>query len=43
MLWIKRDFSEIELTILERIFTVCVNQLQEPWENVVKEIGRAHV
>ncbi len=38
MLWIKREiFSEIELTILERIFfTVCVNQLQEPWENVVK-------
>lgn len=32
----ERDFSEIELTILERIFTVCVNQLQEPWENVVK-------
>lgn len=27
----ERDFSEIELTILERIFTVCVNQLQEPW------------
>ena len=26
----ERDFSEIELTILERIFTVCVNQLQEP-------------
>ncbi len=32
----ERDFSEIELTILERIFTVCVNLLQEPWENVVK-------
>ena len=31
-----RDFSEIELSILERIFTVCVNLMQEPWENVVK-------
>lgn len=32
----ERDFSEIELTILERIFSICVNQLREPWENVVK-------
>lgn len=32
----EREFSEIELTILERIFTICVNLLQEPWENVVK-------
>ena len=32
----ERDFSEIELSILERIFTVCVNLMQEPWENVVK-------
>ncbi len=31
-----RDYSEIELTILERIFTICVNLLQEPWQNVVK-------
>lgn len=31
-----RDFSEIELTILERIFTICVNLLQEPWQNVVQ-------
>lgn len=31
-----RDFSEIELTILERIFSICVNLLQEPWQNVVK-------
>lgn len=30
-----RDFSEIELVILERIFTICVNLLREPWENVV--------
>lgn len=32
----ERDFSEIELTVLERIFTICVNLLQEPWNNVVK-------
>lgn len=31
-----RDFSEIELTVLERIFTICVNLLQEPWKNVVE-------
>ncbi len=32
----EREFSEIELTILERIFSICVNLLREPWENVVK-------
>lgn len=31
----EREFSEIELSILERIFTICVNLLREPWENVV--------
>lgn len=31
-----RDFSEIELSIIERIFSICVNLLQEPWKNVVK-------
>ena len=31
-----REFSEIELTIIERIFTVCVNLMAEPWTNVVK-------
>ena len=31
----ERDFSEIELLIVERIMTVCVNLLVEPWENVV--------
>jgi flagellar motor switch protein FliM len=31
-----RDFSEIELSILERIFTICVNLLREPWKNVVE-------
>lgn len=30
-----RDFSEIELTILERMFNICVNLLREPWANVV--------
>lgn len=31
-----RDYSEIELGILERIFTICINMLQEPWKNVVE-------
>lgn len=30
-----REFSEIELLVIERILTVCVNLLHEPWENVV--------
>lgn len=30
-----RDFSEIELLILERIMVVCVELLSEPWQNVV--------
>lgn len=30
-----RDYSEIELVILERIFTICVNLLREPWQSVV--------
>jgi len=30
-----RDFSEIELTIIERVFTVMTNLLSEPWANVV--------
>ncbi len=29
-----REFSEIELLILERIMNVCVNLLREPWANV---------
>lgn len=32
----ERDFSEIELSILGRIFSICVNLMQEPWTNVVK-------
>lgn len=31
-----RDFSEIELIILERIMNVCTNLLVEPWQSVVK-------
>ena len=31
-----REFSEIELAIIERIFTVCVNLMDEPWTNAVK-------
>lgn len=30
-----RDFSEIELLIIERIMNVCTNLLREPWQNVV--------
>jgi flagellar motor switch protein FliM len=31
-----RDYSEIELSVLERIFTVLVDLLREPWQNVVE-------
>lgn len=31
-----RDFSEIELLIIERIYNVCVNLLVEPWSNVTE-------
>lgn len=30
-----RDFTEIELIILERILNICTNLLVEPWESVV--------
>ncbi|MCM1467198.1 MAG: flagellar motor switch protein FliM [Alistipes sp.] len=30
-----REFTEIELSIIERIFNICVNLLREPWKNVV--------
>lgn len=30
-----REFTEIELIILERIFNVCTNLLSEPWQHVV--------
>lgn len=32
----KREFTEIEILIIERIFVICVNLLREPWENVVE-------
>jgi len=31
-----RDFSEIELLIIERIMTICLDLLHEPWKNVVE-------
>ena len=31
-----REFSEIELIILERILNICVNLMPEPWENVAE-------
>lgn len=31
----KRDFTEIEIIIIERILNVCVELLREPWQNVV--------
>lgn len=31
-----REFSEIELSILERIFNIIINLLREPWANVVE-------
>ena len=31
----KRDFTEIERVILERIFTIMTNLLKDPWGNVV--------
>ena len=32
----KRDFSEIEITIIERIISICIELLREPWKNVVE-------
>ncbi len=31
----KRNFSEIELIILEKVFHICIEMLKEPWEHVV--------
>ena len=31
----KRDFTEIEIIIIERILNICVDLLREPWNNVV--------
>lgn len=30
-----RDFSEIEMTILQRLMVVCMQLMREPWKNVV--------
>ncbi len=30
-----REFSEIEVVIIERILNICTNFLQEPWHNVI--------
>lgn len=30
-----RDFSEIEMAILEKILVICMNLLREPWKNVL--------
>jgi len=30
-----REFSEIEMTILERLMVICMSHLREPWKNVV--------
>lgn len=35
-----REFSEIELLIIERIMIVCVNLLREPWQNVADILPR---
>lgn len=32
----KRDFSEIEIIIIERIISICIDLLREPWKNVVE-------
>lgn len=31
-----RDFSEIELSIVEKIISTCVQLLREPWKNVIE-------
>lgn len=31
-----RDFSEIELTIIEKIMVLCMQLMKEPWKNVVE-------
>ena len=35
-----RDYSEIELSIVERIMIACIELLREPWENVVDVVPR---
>lgn len=31
-----RDFSEIELSILEKILAICIGLFKEPWKNVIE-------
>ncbi len=31
-----REFSEIELSVLERIFNIIIDLLRDPWENVIE-------
>ncbi len=31
-----RDFSEIELSILEKLMVICMQHMREPWKNVVE-------
>ena len=31
----ERDFSEIELTIIEKIMILCIQLMKEPWRNVI--------
>jgi flagellar motor switch protein FliM len=31
-----RDFSEIELSILDRLMSICIQHMREPWKNVVE-------
>lgn len=31
-----RDFSEIELTIIDKVVTICMQLMKEPWKNVVE-------
>ncbi|MBO5166942.1 MAG: flagellar motor switch protein FliM [Lachnospiraceae bacterium] len=31
-----RDFSEIELTIIEKIMVICMQLMREPWKNVLE-------
>lgn len=31
-----REFTEIELLVIERVLVVCVNLLRDPWQNVVE-------
>jgi flagellar motor switch protein FliM len=31
-----RDFTEIEMSIIERVMVICMNLLREPWKNVAE-------